>query len=144
MASKSHPLLFRVEHRLELSPDATASAIQRFESHERRRTSKRSTPSRAASSSSREKTKQRIQFSNAAARKSNLALLIGAAAQKIESQIAGSVAIERAGTLHRAVEVASRAAQPGDIVLLAPACASLTNLKITNTVAGVSSSLSSS
>jgi len=56
--------------------------------------------------------------------KAILALLIGAAAQKIESQIAGSVAIERAGTLHRAVEVASRAAQPGDIVLLAPACAS--------------------
>ena len=56
--------------------------------------------------------------------KAILALLIGAAAQKIESQIAGSVAIERAGTLHRAVEAASRAAQPGDIVLLAPACAS--------------------
>jgi len=56
--------------------------------------------------------------------KAILALLIGAAAQKIESQIAGSVAIERAGTIQRAVEVASRAAQPGDIVLLAPACAS--------------------
>ncbi len=56
--------------------------------------------------------------------KAILALLIGAAAQKIESQIAGSVAIERAGTLRLAVEVAARAAQPGDIVLLAPACAS--------------------
>jgi UDP-N-acetylmuramoylalanine--D-glutamate ligase len=56
--------------------------------------------------------------------KAILALLIGAAADKIEKQIAGSVAIERAGTLQRAVEVASRAAQPGDIVLLAPACAS--------------------
>jgi UDP-N-acetylmuramoylalanine--D-glutamate ligase len=56
--------------------------------------------------------------------KAILALLIGAAAQKIESQIAGSVAIERAGTIQRAVEVASRIAQPGDIVLLAPACAS--------------------
>jgi UDP-N-acetylmuramoylalanine--D-glutamate ligase len=56
--------------------------------------------------------------------KAILALLIGAAAQKIESQITGSVAIERAGTLQRAVEVASQTAQPGDIVLLAPACAS--------------------
>jgi len=53
-----------------------------------------------------------------------LALLIGAAADKIEKQIAGSVAIERAGTLDRAVEAASMAARSGDVVLLAPACAS--------------------
>ena len=53
-----------------------------------------------------------------------LALLIGAAADKIESQIFGSVAIERAGTLDHAVEIASQAARPGDVVLLAPACAS--------------------
>lgn len=53
-----------------------------------------------------------------------LALLIGAAADKIEKQIAGSVAIERAGTLERAVEAASLAARSGDVVLLAPACAS--------------------
>lgn len=53
-----------------------------------------------------------------------LALLIGAAADKIEKQIAGSVAIERAGTLERAVEAASMAARTGDVVLLAPACAS--------------------
>ena len=56
--------------------------------------------------------------------KAILALLIGAAAEKIEAQIAGSVAIERAETLEHAVEVASHAANPGDIVLLAPACAS--------------------
>src|SRR5262249_18263050 len=56
--------------------------------------------------------------------KAVLALLIGAAAEKIESQIRGSVAIERAGTLDRAVEIVSRTALPGDIVLLAPACAS--------------------
>jgi len=56
--------------------------------------------------------------------KAILALLIGAAAQKIESQISGSVAIERAGTIQRAVEIASNTAQAGDIVLLAPACAS--------------------
>jgi len=56
--------------------------------------------------------------------KAILALLIGAAADKIENQIAGSVAIERAGTLQHAVEVASQAAKRGDVVLLAPACAS--------------------
>ena len=56
--------------------------------------------------------------------KAILALLIGAAADKIQGQIAGSVAIERAGTIERAVEIASQAAQNGDVVLLAPACAS--------------------
>jgi UDP-N-acetylmuramoylalanine--D-glutamate ligase len=56
--------------------------------------------------------------------KAVLALLIGAAADKIEKQIAGSVAIERAGTLEAAVQVASQAAKPGDVVLLAPACSS--------------------
>src|SRR5271165_79773 len=56
--------------------------------------------------------------------KAILALLIGAAAEKIESQIAGSVAVERAGTIERAVEAAAQAARAGDVVLLAPACAS--------------------
>jgi len=53
-----------------------------------------------------------------------MALLIGAAADKIENEIAGSVPIERAGTLACAVEVAAKRALPGDTVLLAPACAS--------------------
>jgi len=53
-----------------------------------------------------------------------LALLIGAAADKIANQIDGSVAMERAGTLERAVDIAARTAAPGDVVLLAPACAS--------------------
>jgi UDP-N-acetylmuramoylalanine--D-glutamate ligase len=52
------------------------------------------------------------------------ALLIGAAAEKIEQQIVGSVPLERAGTLERAVEIAAQAARCGDVVLLAPACAS--------------------
>src|ERR1700730_14238615 len=56
--------------------------------------------------------------------KAILALLIGAGAEKIEKQITGSVTIERAGTLEHAVETASRAARIGDVVLLAPACAS--------------------
>jgi len=43
--------------------------------------------------------------------KAILTLLIGAASEKIEQQITGSVAIERAGTIERAVEIASHAAR---------------------------------
>jgi UDP-N-acetylmuramoylalanine--D-glutamate ligase len=53
-----------------------------------------------------------------------LVLLIGAAADKIESQLGGVVPVERAGTMARAVELAEESARPGDTVLLAPACAS--------------------
>jgi len=49
---------------------------------------------------------------------------IGAAAAKIESQVKGNAELFSAETLQRAVEVASEAAISGDIVLLAPACAS--------------------
>ncbi len=48
---------------------------------------------------------------------------IGAAAGKIESQVSGA-ALEPAGTLDVAVRKAAAAAVPGDVVLLAPACAS--------------------
>ncbi len=49
---------------------------------------------------------------------------IGAAADKIESQIKGAAEIVHAETLDAAVKNAAKAAQRGDIVLLAPACAS--------------------
>ena len=49
---------------------------------------------------------------------------IGAAAEKIESHIKGAAEVVRAETLDNAVRRASAVAQPGDIVLLAPACAS--------------------
>jgi UDP-N-acetylmuramoylalanine--D-glutamate ligase len=50
---------------------------------------------------------------------------IGAAAEKIESQISsGGAEIMRAGTLEAAVKRAAAVATPGDVVLLAPACAS--------------------
>lgn len=52
------------------------------------------------------------------------ALLIGAAAAKIEPQIEGSVRIERCGDIQAAVAFAHAHAAPGDTVLLAPACAS--------------------
>jgi UDP-N-acetylmuramoylalanine--D-glutamate ligase len=48
---------------------------------------------------------------------------IGAAAAKIESQVRGTE-IASAGTLEAAVKRASESASPGDVVLLAPACAS--------------------
>lgn len=50
--------------------------------------------------------------------------LIGAAAEKIASQIQGSAPVTHSGTLERAVRQAFEAASPGDVVLLAPACAS--------------------
>ncbi|MGA8622784.1 MAG: UDP-N-acetylmuramoyl-L-alanine--D-glutamate ligase [Candidatus Sulfotelmatobacter sp.] len=48
---------------------------------------------------------------------------IGAAAAKIESQITG-VEVMHAETLENALRKANAVAQPGDVVLLAPACAS--------------------
>ncbi len=56
--------------------------------------------------------------------RARVAILIGAAAEKIASELGDAVAIERAGTLDRAVQIASERAQPGDVVLLAPACSS--------------------
>jgi UDP-N-acetylmuramoylalanine--D-glutamate ligase len=49
---------------------------------------------------------------------------IGAAAEKIESHIRGAAEIVHSETLENAIRRASAVAQPGDIVLLAPACAS--------------------
>ena len=49
---------------------------------------------------------------------------IGSAAEKIERHLAGVVKIVSAGTLDAAVRQAAQSAVPGDVVLLAPACAS--------------------
>jgi len=49
---------------------------------------------------------------------------IGSAAEKIFTHLEGSAPIVSAGTLGQAVTKASEAAQPGDVVLLAPACSS--------------------
>jgi len=64
------------------------------------------------------------QLRSALREKAILALLIGSAADKIVKQIEGSVAVSRSGTLENAVTFAAQAAHGGDIVLLAPACAS--------------------
>jgi UDP-N-acetylmuramoylalanine--D-glutamate ligase len=53
---------------------------------------------------------------------------IGAAAAKIESQVKGAE-IVHAETLENAIRKAHGTAQPGDVVLLAPACASFDQFK---------------
>lgn len=53
-----------------------------------------------------------------------LALLIGEAAPALERALSGAVPCERVGELAKAVERAAEVAQPGDSVLLAPACSS--------------------
>ncbi len=58
------------------------------------------------------------------AERAKTVITIGSAAEKIETQLAGVVKIERAGTLDKAVEIAHENATAGDVVLLAPACAS--------------------
>ncbi|HLG95831.1 MAG TPA: UDP-N-acetylmuramoyl-L-alanine--D-glutamate ligase [Bryobacteraceae bacterium] len=57
--------------------------------------------------------------------KARAALLIGAAAAKIQSHLGtGTVPLIQCGTLAAALDEAYRCAQPGETVLLAPACAS--------------------
>ncbi len=51
-------------------------------------------------------------------------ILIGAAAEKIAADLGDAVSVIQAGTLDRAVQAATEQAQPGDVVLLAPACSS--------------------
>jgi len=52
------------------------------------------------------------------------ALLIGEVAGKLEEVLGGEIAVEQVGDLKGAVERAAAIAQPGDSVLLAPACSS--------------------
>jgi len=61
---------------------------------------------------------------NAVAAKARRVYLIGEAAADLARGLAGTVPLERAGTLERAVAAAFERAEPGDIVLLSPACAS--------------------
>ena len=49
---------------------------------------------------------------------------IGSAAVKIETQLRGMVPLVSCETLDRAVAAATKAAHPGDVVLLSPACSS--------------------
>jgi UDP-N-acetylmuramoylalanine--D-glutamate ligase len=53
-----------------------------------------------------------------------LVILIGAAAEKIAADLGDAVETAHAGSLDRAVQLASERARPGHVVLLAPACSS--------------------
>jgi UDP-N-acetylmuramoylalanine--D-glutamate ligase len=61
----------------------------------------------------------------ALAGKVRLALLIGRDAARIAAALHGVCAVQQCASLESAVVAAARAAQPGDTVLLSPACASL-------------------
>jgi UDP-N-acetylmuramoylalanine--D-glutamate ligase len=61
----------------------------------------------------------------AVAGKVRAVVLIGRAARVLERALAGVVETRDALTMEEAVEVAAQLAQPGDTVLLSPACASL-------------------
>ncbi len=57
------------------------------------------------------------------------AFLIGEAADEIETGLDGRVPVTRCDSIEAAVEAAGRAARPGDVVLLAPGCASFDQFK---------------
>ena len=61
--------------------------------------------------------------------KVKLAILNGAARDKMAAALAGATQIETVATLKEAVEHAARAARPGDTVLLSPACSSFDQFK---------------
>ena len=69
------------------------------------------------------------ELAQTAARRVRHAVLIGEAAPLLEDALAGSVGCERADSMREAVRGAARRAQPGDVVLLAPACASFDQFK---------------
>lgn len=58
------------------------------------------------------------------AAKARCVYLIGEAAGELERGLSGAAPLERSGTLERAVAAAAACAEPGDVVLLSPACAS--------------------
>lgn len=64
------------------------------------------------------------ELADAAAERVRSAILIGEAADKLAASLAGRVSCERAPDLDSAVTRAAALARPGDVVLLAPGCAS--------------------
>ena len=64
------------------------------------------------------------ELADAAVKRVRAAVLIGESAKKLEVALAGRVPVCSAVSVEEAVERASELAQPGDVVLLSPACAS--------------------
>ncbi len=60
----------------------------------------------------------------ATAQHARAVILIGRDAPRIEAALGGAVPVSRAKDMHHAVRLAAGLAQPGDVVLLSPACAS--------------------
>lgn len=63
-------------------------------------------------------------LADAAAQVAREAFLIGESAARIESALAGRVPVSRCHSIEDAVSAAGAVARPGDVVLLAPGCAS--------------------
>jgi len=64
------------------------------------------------------------ELADAAVKRVRAVVLIGESAKKLEAALAGRVDVRTVASLEDAVQSASQIAQPGDVVLLAPACAS--------------------
>jgi UDP-N-acetylmuramoylalanine--D-glutamate ligase len=64
------------------------------------------------------------ELADTAVKRVRAAVLIGESAKKLEAALAGRVDVCAAASLEEAVQRASQLAQPGDVVLLSPACAS--------------------
>jgi UDP-N-acetylmuramoylalanine--D-glutamate ligase len=64
------------------------------------------------------------ELADAAVKRIRAAVLIGESAKKLEAALAGRVDVCAAASLEEAVQRAAQLAQPGDVVLLSPACAS--------------------
>lgn len=69
------------------------------------------------------------ELANVAAARIKTAILYGESAQQLEDALGGRVPAERTKDLEAAVTLAWDRAQPGDVVLLAPACASFDQFK---------------
>jgi UDP-N-acetylmuramoylalanine--D-glutamate ligase len=61
---------------------------------------------------------------DALSRKGRAVVLLGEAADRIAAAVEGRVPVERVSTMRDAVQMAARLAEPGEAVLLSPACAS--------------------
>ena len=65
------------------------------------------------------------ELADAVAARARAAILLGESAPALEQALRGRVAIERVASIEEATARAAAHAQPGDVVLLAPGCASL-------------------
>jgi UDP-N-acetylmuramoylalanine--D-glutamate ligase len=96
------------------NPHATSSAVRGFDSHDGRV---------VLIAGGRNKGLDLSELRELAPRMRGV-VAIGEAAAEVESAFTGAVPVARADSMREAVLTAARQAQPGDVVLLSPACAS--------------------